>query len=451
MFTKVFERFVSFRRIPLKVVVITALASYVLQLGAILQGQPLFIIVLFTLLPWIPLAFFEGLWKYEHYNWIAVFAIVAALQVGHIGEHTFQVVQLAFLNGTIACPPPVDNEANAQRAVEAGLRPAGQAATGISSSLIVQPNTKVDGRPKLDASGKEVIGPPACGVFGQLDFETVHLVWDSLVWLGALWLLTKFPGNTWLWIATIAASAHEVEHLFIGSIFFFETDTPFNYMRQLWATTVNGAIVTAHPAGLVPELTTFYEAGGKIGIMGQNGLVERLLGTGGILPIRPYLHFGYNSLVVIPTVIAFLVQVRRVYDQYLAKALPELTEEQLIRATPKLESKKYAPGSIIVRQDDPADKFYIITKGQVEVVRQQADGPEIVVTRLGNGQYFGEIGLLHGGKRIATVRAATDVEALALDRETFSGLMAESEMSKEELDRVVRQRVAQTKAMQSGG
>ena len=63
MFSKVFERFVSFRRIPMKVVVITALASYVLQLGAILQGQPLFIIVLFTLLPWIPLAFVEGLWK----------------------------------------------------------------------------------------------------------------------------------------------------------------------------------------------------------------------------------------------------------------------------------------------------------------------------------------------------------------------------------------------------
>src|SRR5919199_1144374 len=137
-FTTIFERFVSFRRVPMRIVVITALASYVLQLGAILQGQPLFIIALYTLVPWIPAFLFEGLWKFEHYNWVAVFAIVAALQVGHLGEHTFQVVQLSVLNGTSACPPPVDSPANAERAVQMGLRPANVEATGRSSSTIIK-------------------------------------------------------------------------------------------------------------------------------------------------------------------------------------------------------------------------------------------------------------------------------------------------------------------------
>ncbi len=50
-----FERFVSFRRIPLKAVIVTALASWALQIYAILEGQPLYIIVLYTLLPWLPL------------------------------------------------------------------------------------------------------------------------------------------------------------------------------------------------------------------------------------------------------------------------------------------------------------------------------------------------------------------------------------------------------------
>src|SRR3712207_32817 len=168
-FTTIFERFISFRRVPMRIVVITALASYALQIGAIVQGQPLFIIALYTLVPWIPAFLFEGLWKFEHYNWVAVFAIVAALQVGHLGEHSFQVVQLRFLNGTIACPPPVDNVENAERAVQRGLRPADVDATGRSSQNIVK------------ANGTN--GPAACGVFGQLDFETVHLVWDSLVWL----------------------------------------------------------------------------------------------------------------------------------------------------------------------------------------------------------------------------------------------------------------------------
>jgi len=42
---------------------------------------------------------------YEYYSWIAVFALVTVLQVGHLGGHTVQVAQLQLPNGTIACPP----------------------------------------------------------------------------------------------------------------------------------------------------------------------------------------------------------------------------------------------------------------------------------------------------------------------------------------------------------
>lgn len=454
VFARIFERFVAFRRIPMRVVIITAVASYVLQLGAILQGQPLYIIALLTLIPWIPLAFFEGLWKYEHYSWIAVFAVVTALQVGHLGEHTFQVTQLQFLNGTIACPPPVDNAVNAQRAVAAGLRTPDQGATGYSSSNVVMPNSQ--GQPVL-RDGRQVVGPPACGVFGQLDFETIHLVWDTLVWLGALFLLLKFPGNGFLWLAMIAASVHEVEHLFIGWVFFAENEHIYRFTRTLWATTADGAIVTATPVGTVVEATNFYEAGGLAGIMARGGMAQWLLfnPTGdpnGIqLFRRPILHFGYNTIVVIPTVLGFFWQSRKVYNQYLAKALPGLTEQQLISATPRLERLTFDPGVAIVKQGDPADKFYIITKGQAEVLRQGPSGQEVVVSRLGVGQYFGEIGLLHGGKRIATVRAADDVEVLALDRDTFGSLVDESDVSREELDRIVRQRVTQTRALQGSG
>jgi putative ABC transport system ATP-binding protein len=149
-------------------------------------------------------------------------------------------------------------------------------------------------------------------------------------------------------------------------------------------------------------------------------------------------------------VIGFFWQSRKVYDAYLAKAIPTLSEAQLIAATPKLERLKFEPGQVIIRQGDPADRFYIITRGGVDVVRQGPDGQEQVVNRLSQGQYFGEIGLLHGGKRIATCRAIDEVELLALDRATFGGLMSESNTSKQELDRIVRQRVLQTRAVQGG-
>jgi hypothetical protein len=444
--TAVYERFLSFRRIPLKVVFVTLLASWALQVGAIFLNQPIYVIALFTILPWIPLALFEGLWKYKHYNWLAIFAVVTVLQVGHIGEHAVQVTELAFLNGTLSCPPPVDNQENAQRAVDAGLRSEADP-TGYSAVRVVVPDEET-GQP---ATGN-VVGPPACGVFGQFDFEPIHLIWDTLVWLGGLVLLTRFPRNIFLWIAVIFASLHEVEHLFLGYIYLFDSGAgSFEIARQLWGTTAEGSIVTANPVGLEDQPVNFYAAGGLTGIMGKNGLVESLfLGQMDLFPLRPYLHFIYNSMVVLPTVLAFLVQSRKAYDEYLDEALPALTEEQKIRTSTKLDRETFEPGEVIVRQGDPADRFYIITRGQVEVLREQ-NGQEILVSRLGTGQYFGEIGLMHGGKRVATVRAADDVEVMALDRDTFGGLMDESEMSREQVERLTRQRVSQLQALRSDG
>jgi hypothetical protein len=244
-----------------------------------------------------------------------------------------------------------------------------------------------------------------------------------------------------------------VEHLFLGWIYFVPGAQEFLYQQQLWATTGEGNIITAWPVGRETVLEDFFTVGGRTGIMGLHGMVETLLlgPASSIFPFRAYLHYIYNSVVVIPTVIAFVLQSRRVYDKYLAKALPELSEDQLVEATPKLERVQYAAGTVVINQDDPADRFYIITRGQAEVVRTAPDGQEILVTRLGTGQYFGEIGLLHGGRRVASVRAATDLEVLALARTDFADLMHESDISKQELDRLVRQRVGQLKALQRVG
>jgi CRP-like cAMP-binding protein len=255
----------------------------------------------------------------------------------------------------------------------------------------------------------------------------------------------RFSTNIWLWVAVVAASLHEMEHLFLGSIYFFERVQVFNHLAVLWGTTVAGNIVTAHPLGAETVATTFYEAGGKQGIMGQSGLVEQVLfGSTGRFLFRPFLHFGYNSLVVIPTTIAFLSQVRHAYDEYLAKVLPSLTEEQLVTTTTKLSELKFPRGAVITREGEPADRFYILTHGEAEVLHTTGDGHERVVSKIGPGQYFGEIGLMQGGQRTATVRALTDVTAMSLDRETFGSLMTQSEISRGELERVVRQRLAQS-------
>jgi ABC-type lipoprotein export system ATPase subunit len=135
-------------------------------------------------------------------------------------------------------------------------------------------------------------------------------------------------------------------------------------------------------------------------------------------------------------------------EGYLATTFPALTERQLIQATRNLELQKYSPGAMIIQEGTPPDKFYTVTKGQVEVLVQAPGGQQSVVTRMGSGQYFGEIELLHGGPNIATIRAAPDtgVEVAILDHETFNSLIVESKPTKEEIVHVAQERIRENRA-----
>ncbi len=132
-----------------------------------------------------------------------------------------------------------------------------------------------------------------------------------------------------------------------------------------------------------------------------------------------------------------------------AHALPALNQKQLVELSSRLDPVRYPPGVIIFRQGDPADKFYIIIKGEVEVVLEHASGQEVVSGTMGQGQYFGEVGLLMGRTRSATIRVTSAGEAMlmALDREMFQKLMVESEVTHSEIATIMRQRVTVNQLM----
>ncbi len=131
-----------------------------------------------------------------------------------------------------------------------------------------------------------------------------------------------------------------------------------------------------------------------------------------------------------------------IVNEYLARALPSLSQEQLLRATHRLHPITFSPGEVIITQGTAPDKFYIVRSGEVHVYLRQPDGSEILVDKLLSGQYFGEMALLQGGTRTATVRAsrATGVEVYAMGQADFQALVAESEGTRKELDRVADQR-----------
>jgi MFS family permease len=94
------------------------------------------------------------------------------------------------------------------------------------------------------------------------------------------------------------------------------------------------------------------------------------------------------------------------------------------------------PGREIVREGEAGDRFYVIASGQVEVV---SDGR--VINEEGPGEYFGEISLLRDVPRTATVRAKTEVELRALERDDFIAAVTGHAASAEAVDSVVATRL----------
>ena len=80
----------------------------------------------------------------------------------------------------------------------------------------------------------------------------------------------------------------------------------------------------------------------------------------------------------------------------------------------------FGPGQAIVREGEMGDAFYVITAGSAVVER---DGSQL--RELGEGDFFGEISLIDGQPRTATITATDEVSALTLGREQFQRLIDE--------------------------
>jgi thioredoxin reductase (NADPH) len=122
------------------------------------------------------------------------------------------------------------------------------------------------------------------------------------------------------------------------------------------------------------------------------------------------------------------------------RTFPSEPKEVAAETARKAELLVFAPGDVVLKEGDPADRFYMIIKGEAEVTHRESDGGEVVLSRFGPGDYFGEIGLLNDAPRQATVMARTPLEVMALDRETFARLMKSSQTTEDEVRRVAAER-----------
>ncbi|NJC97704.1 MAG: ATP-binding cassette domain-containing protein [Anaerolineae bacterium] len=134
-----------------------------------------------------------------------------------------------------------------------------------------------------------------------------------------------------------------------------------------------------------------------------------------------------------------------IVNEYVAKAMPSLLQEQMLWATRNARVQMFEAGSMIVTEGANADTFYIVSRGTVEVVLPRANQSDVIALQLGPGKVFGEMAFFHGHKRRASVRASESgpVEVLVLGYDKLSELLNQSEVTREALHQMAEQNEAE--------
>ena len=117
------------------------------------------------------------------------------------------------------------------------------------------------------------------------------------------------------------------------------------------------------------------------------------------------------------------------------ESLPREAREEVAR---RLRPTTVQAGQAVFRQGEEGDAFYVIRRGQAEVV-QRRDGTEVVLRTLGPGDHFGEVALLGRAPRTAAVRALTPLNLFALRRGDFDRLLAPHVTASEHVEQAIRE------------
>jgi energy-coupling factor transporter ATP-binding protein EcfA2 len=130
-----------------------------------------------------------------------------------------------------------------------------------------------------------------------------------------------------------------------------------------------------------------------------------------------------------------------IVNEYVAKAMPSLSPSQLLEASRIAKLQHFEAGSMIVSEGTDANAFYIVSKGNVEVVLPRKNQSDVIVVQLGPGKYFGEMEFFHDRRNRASIRASEygPVEVLAISYDQLNELLGKSEVAREALHQAANQ------------
>jgi len=111
------------------------------------------------------------------------------------------------------------------------------------------------------------------------------------------------------------------------------------------------------------------------------------------------------------------------------KAVPlfaSFPEDQLRMLTSVITRRSLPRSTTVMASGDPTDSLYIVLSGRLKVMMSDAEGKEVILSILGPGEFFGEMGLIDDAPRSASVVSIEACELLSIAKRDFKKCLAEN-------------------------
>ena len=115
--------------------------------------------------------------------------------------------------------------------------------------------------------------------------------------------------------------------------------------------------------------------------------------------------------------------------------------EALVR---EMELEEHDEGSVIIAEGQPGSSMYVIARGEVKVYTRGSDGSSVYLAKLGEGDFFGEVSVLTGEPRTATITASQPTQLLRLDKSKLDTALSRYPGIRKVLDDFYRKRAKHT-------
>lgn len=120
-----------------------------------------------------------------------------------------------------------------------------------------------------------------------------------------------------------------------------------------------------------------------------------------------------------------------------------LSEEERTAVVQEMEQETHDEGSVIITEGDPGTSMYLVASGGVKVYTRGTGGT-VYLANLGEGDFFGEVSVLTGKPRTATITASERTELLRLDKEKLDNALARYPGIRKVLDEFYKKRATHT-------